>query len=121
MATGQVAGYGVATWGPAATSRIVEIALTTVSGTVLFETLLSPGGAPLLTETTAIQGITGAVVEGALTSSEVLPRLTEALAGRRIVIYNRDYDTGRLRVLTEYAEPLAPGKENEATRSAYAR
>lgn len=36
------------------------------------------------------------MVEGAPTFSEILPRLTEALAGRRIVIYNREYDTGRL-------------------------
>lgn len=36
------------------------------------------------------------MVEGAPTFCEILPRLTEALAGRRIVICNRDYDTGRL-------------------------
>ncbi|MCX5250350.1 3'-5' exonuclease [Streptomyces sp. NBC_00201] len=58
--------------------------------------MLNPGGEPIPAEATAIHGITDAMVEGAPTFSEILPRLAEALAGRRIVIYNRDYDTGRL-------------------------
>jgi DNA polymerase III epsilon subunit-like protein len=84
------------TTGLAATSRIVEIAVTTGSGTVLLDTLLNPGGESIPAEATAIHGITDAMVDGAPTFSEILPRLTEALAGRRIVIYNRAYDTGRL-------------------------
>lgn len=84
------------TTGLTATSRIVEIAVTTASGTVLLDTLINPGGEPIPAEATAIHGITDAMVEDAPTFSEILPRLTEALAGRRIVIYNRDYDTGRL-------------------------
>ncbi|MDO0923986.1 exonuclease domain-containing protein [Streptomyces sp. TG1A-8] len=79
------------TTGLTATSRIVEIAVTTVSGTVL----LNPGE-PTPAKATAIYHITDAMVQDAPTFSEILPRLTEALAGRRIVIYNRAYDTGRL-------------------------
>jgi hypothetical protein len=45
---------------------------------------------------TAIHHITDAMVQDAPTFSEILPRLTAALAGRRIMIYNRAYDTGRL-------------------------
>ncbi|MFM9700918.1 3'-5' exonuclease [Streptomyces europaeiscabiei] len=60
------------------------------------DTLLNPGGEPIPAAATAIHKITDAMVEGAPTFSEILTRLTEALAGRRIVIYNRDYDTGRL-------------------------
>lgn len=77
-------------------SRIVEIAVTTAAGDVLLDTLLNPGGEPIPAEATAIHGITDAMVADAPTFSEVLPRLTEALAGRRVVVYNRDYDTGRL-------------------------
>lgn len=77
-------------------SRIVEIAVTTAAGTVLLDTLLNPGS-PIPAGATAIHGITDAMVADAPTFSQVLPRLTEALAGRRIVIYNRAYDTGRLR------------------------
>ncbi|MFM9681638.1 3'-5' exonuclease [Streptomyces brasiliscabiei] len=84
------------TTGLTATSRIVEIAVTTVSGTVLLDTLVNPGGEPIPAAATAIHKITDVMVEDAPTFSEILPRLTEALAGRRIVIYNRDYDTGRL-------------------------
>ncbi|MFF8919026.1 3'-5' exonuclease [Streptomyces sp. NPDC015032] len=84
------------TTGLTATSRIVEIAITTAAGEVLLNTLLNPGE-PIPAEATAIHGITDAMVEeGAPTFSEILPRLTEALAGRRVVIYNREYDTGRL-------------------------
>ncbi|MGW7674414.1 3'-5' exonuclease [Streptomyces sp. NPDC054775] len=84
------------TTGLTATSRIVEIAVTTASGTVLLDTLINPGGEPIPAQATAIHGITDAMVKDAPTFSEVLPRLTEALAGRRIVIYKREYDTGRL-------------------------
>ncbi|MBL1120581.1 3'-5' exonuclease [Streptomyces sp. 110] len=83
------------TTGLAATSRIGEMAVTTASGTVLLGTLLNPGE-PIPAQATAIHGITDAMVEGAPTFSEILSRLTEALAGRRIVVYNREYDTGRL-------------------------
>ncbi|MGW0647319.1 exonuclease domain-containing protein [Streptomyces umbrinus] len=83
------------TTGLTATSRIVEIAVTTASGTVLLDTLLNPGG-PIPAASSSIHEITDAMVEGAPTFSEILPRLTEALAGRRIVIYNQEYDTGRL-------------------------
>ncbi|PIB04591.1 hypothetical protein B1C81_32915 [Streptomyces sp. HG99] len=92
-------GYAVLdteTTGLTATSRIVEIAVTTASGEVLLDTLINPGGEPIPAEATAIHKITDAMVEDAPTFSEVLPRLTEALAGRRVVIYNREYDTGRL-------------------------
>ncbi|WP_435607074.1 3'-5' exonuclease [Streptomyces ardesiacus] len=83
------------TTGLTATSRIVEIAVTTVSGTVLLDTLLNPGE-PIPAQATAVHGISDTMVQDAPTFSEILPRLTEALAGRRIVIYNRAYDTGRL-------------------------
>lgn len=74
----------------------MEIAVTTASGTVLLDTLLNPGGEPIPAGATAIHGITDAMVEGTPAFSEMLPRLTEALAGRRTVIHNRAYDTGRL-------------------------
>ncbi|MFI1205584.1 exonuclease domain-containing protein [Streptomyces sp. NPDC020883] len=83
------------TTGLTATSRIVEIAVTTASGTVLLDTLLNPGE-PIPAKTSAIHHITDAMVEDAPTFSDVLPRLTQALAGRRVVIYNREYDAGRL-------------------------
>ncbi|MET9294851.1 3'-5' exonuclease [Streptomyces sp. NPDC003077] len=83
------------TTGLTATSRIVEIAVTTASGKVLLNTLVNPGE-PIPAEATALHGITDAMVADAPSFSTILPRLTEALAGRRIVIYNREYDTGRL-------------------------
>ena len=77
-------------------ARIVEIAVTTASGTVLLNTLINPGEA-IPPEATAIHGIDDAMVAGAPSFSDVLPRLTEALAGRKVVIYNSEYDTSRLR------------------------
>lgn len=71
--------------GLTSTARIVEIAVTTASGTVLLDTLINPGGEPIPAEATALHGITDAMVTapGVPTFSEILPRLTEALAGRR--------------------------------------
>ncbi|MFD7136140.1 3'-5' exonuclease [Streptomyces sp. NPDC059894] len=60
------------------------------------ETLLNPGGEPDPRGGHGKHKITDVMVEDAPTFSEILPRLTEALAGRWIVIYHRDYDTGRL-------------------------
>lgn len=76
-------------------ARIVEISVLAMDGTVLLDTLVNPGEP--IGEATGIHGITDAMVAGAPTFAEVLPRLTEALAGRRCLIYNASYDVGRLR------------------------
>ncbi|MGW3091730.1 3'-5' exonuclease [Streptomyces sp. NPDC001108] len=73
-------------------AKIVEISVTDGAGTVLLDTLVNPG-VPIPEDAQAIHGISDDDVHQAPDFWTVLPRLTEALRGRRIVIYNRDYDS----------------------------
>jgi DNA polymerase III epsilon subunit-like protein len=77
-------------------ARIVDIAVITVAGDVLVDTLVNPGE-PIPPEATDIHGITDAMVADAPSFAEILVRLTAALDGRRCLIYNSPYDTARLR------------------------
>lgn len=77
-------------------ARIVDIAVQSVAGEVLVDTLLNPGE-PIPEDATVLHGITDAQVQGAPTFGSQLPHLTAALVGRRVLIYNRGFDVGRLR------------------------
>jgi hypothetical protein len=77
-------------------ARIVDLAVITVAGTVLVDTLVNPGE-PIPWEATDIHGITDQQVENAPAFGDVLERLTTALDGRRCLIYNELYDVDRLR------------------------
>lgn len=77
-------------------ARIVDIAVTTATGEVLLDTLVNPGE-PIPASATAIHGITDAMVAGAPSFAEVLPRLAAAVQSRRVLVYNLSYDDGRLR------------------------
>lgn len=76
-------------------ARIVDIAVTTVSGEVLLDTVINPGE-PIPASATAIHGITDAMVTDAPTFAQILPRLTDAVTGKRVLVYNLSYDDGRL-------------------------
>ena|GEM_PF-1550025 len=77
-------------------ARIVDIAVVTGAGQVLLDTLINPGE-PIPAEATAIHGITDEMVADAPTFAQILPRLTAAVHGRRVLIYNEGYDVGRVR------------------------
>jgi hypothetical protein len=78
------------------TARIVDIAVVTAAGETLLNTLVNPG-VPIPAESTDIHGITDAMVAAAPTFAKTLPDLENALAGKRVLIYNRAYDTARIR------------------------
>jgi DNA polymerase III epsilon subunit-like protein len=83
-------------------ARIVDIAITTVAGSVLLDALVDPGE-PIPAEATDIHGITDDQVTGAPTLSDLLVKLTSVLDGKRCLIYNKPYHVGRLRhELTEH-------------------
>lgn len=85
------------TTGLGPTALVVEIGIYTTAGEKVLDTLVNPGkGESIPAEATAIHGITDADVADARTFGELLPEVTAALAGRRIVIYNRSYDEPRL-------------------------
>ncbi|MFI9155418.1 3'-5' exonuclease [Streptomyces sp. NPDC053367] len=76
-------------------ARIVEIAIYSPAGHVALETLLNPGE-PIPEDASEVHGITDQMVAQAPSFSEVLPKLTEALAGRRRLIYKASFDSARL-------------------------
>lgn len=76
-------------------ARIVEIAAYSGTGEKLIDTLVNPG-VPIPAAATRIHGIADADVADAPAFGEILPELTRALTGRRIVIYNVEFDTARL-------------------------
>lgn len=78
-------------------ARIVEIAVISVDGRVLLDSLVNPG-VPIPAESTRIHGITDSMVQDAPSFSDLLVPLTEALHNRSIVIYNRRFDKRRLAV-----------------------
>jgi DNA polymerase III epsilon subunit-like protein len=77
-------------------ARIVDLAVLTVGGDVLVNTLLDPGE-PIPAEATDIHGITDVDVQGQPRFGDVLVQLTGALVNRRCLIYNDTFDVGRLR------------------------
>ncbi|MBR8638571.1 3'-5' exonuclease [Streptomyces tuirus] len=78
-------------------ARIVEVAVLGVDGTVLLDSLVNPG-VSIPAEAARIHGITDTAVSTAPTFSDLLVPLTTALHGRKVVIYNRDFDKRRLAV-----------------------
>jgi DNA polymerase III epsilon subunit-like protein len=77
-------------------ARILDLAVLTVGGDVLVDTLLDPGE-PIPAEATGVHGIADADVQGAPRFGDVLVKLTGALVNRRCLIYNRGFDVARLR------------------------
>ncbi|MGW2793592.1 exonuclease domain-containing protein [Streptomyces sp. NPDC001251] len=76
-------------------ARVVEISITDGAGTPLLDTLINPG-MPIPDDARAVHGISDQDVATAQEFGDALPRITRALAGRQIIIYNRGYDTGVL-------------------------
>ena len=74
----------------------VQLAVLTVAGEVLVDTLLNPQ-VPIPSAASAIHGITDAMVSGAPAFGALVDRLAAALHGRRLVIYNAAFDLGVLR------------------------
>ncbi|MFD8706848.1 exonuclease domain-containing protein [Kitasatospora sp. NPDC059648] len=85
------------------------MAVLTVGGEVLLETLVNPG-IPIPPAATAVHGITDEMVRDAPAFGDVLVKLTGALmyrrggnvgpshlVPRRVLVYNADFDTARLR------------------------
>lgn len=72
-------------------AQIVEIAVVDRTGQTLLDTFIKPT-IPIPPETTAIHGITDAMVAAAPTFCEVYPRIVKALKDKRVLIYNSAFD-----------------------------
>lgn len=78
-------------------ARIVDIAVLSMDGTVLLDSLVNPQ-VSMPAEATRIHGITDVAVSTAPTFSDLLVSLSTALHGRKAIIYNRDFDKRRLAI-----------------------
>src|SRR5215471_2455226 len=76
-------------------SEVIQIAVIDPTGAALLDTLVKPTR-EIEAGATAIHGITAEVVAAAPTFAEVYPLLCKAIAGRRVVIYNADFDRSML-------------------------
>lgn len=74
---------------------IVDIAIITTEGRTLLETLINPEQT-IPNEASAIHGITDEMVKDAPKFSDIYPEILRVLTGARVVIYNANFDTGRL-------------------------
>lgn len=97
------------------TCWMVEIAVVAVDGEVLLDTLVNPQE-PIPPDATSIHGITDEMVRGAPAFAAILPELKRVLAGKRVAIWNKDYDR---RVLRDELDRHFRATEPEASPAAY--
>jgi DNA polymerase III epsilon subunit-like protein len=83
------------TTGLHATARTVDLAVTTAGRETLIDTLVTPGE-PIPAAATSIHGIIDAMVADAPRFTDITDQLARVLAGRRVIIYNVDFDAGIL-------------------------
>lgn len=75
---------------------VCDIAIVRATdGEVLMDTLANPG-VPILAAAQAKHGIGDHDVVGAPSFATLMPHVERALGGRRVLVYNAEYDAGRL-------------------------
>jgi DNA polymerase-3 subunit epsilon len=77
-------------------AQIVSIAIIDQAGETLLHSLVRPS-APIPADATAIHGITDEMVASAPTMADLYGQVRALLEGRRVVIYNAEYDTRLLK------------------------
>lgn len=75
---------------------VIEIAAVDVTGEVLLNTLVNPGGVPVEDGARRVHGIGDAELASAPSWAEVVPTFLAAVNGRRILAYNADFDHARI-------------------------
>lgn len=75
--------------------EVCEIAVVDADGTVLLDSLVRPQGA-FHPDATAVHGIDAETVKDAPTFEEIWERLRSVIEGRLVVVYNAQFDRGRL-------------------------
>ncbi len=76
-------------------AEAVQIAVLNPDGQVLFDSLVRPKG-EIEAGAITVHGITPEMVANAPTFAEIYERLAAAVAGKRVVAYNADFDRGVL-------------------------
>ena len=75
--------------------EICEIAVVNLASEVLINMLVRPT-CPIDFNTSQIHGITNEMVKDAPTFGDLLPRLEQVLRGRTVLVYNVEFDIGKL-------------------------
>jgi DNA polymerase III epsilon subunit-like protein len=75
--------------------EVCEIAIVDLAGEVLINTLVRPTKL-IPPSTSRIHGITDDLVKDAPTFGDLLPRLEQIIAGRTILVYNVEFDEGKI-------------------------
>jgi DNA polymerase III epsilon subunit-like protein len=83
-------------------AEIVEISIIDRDGTDLFTSLVRPN-MPILPELVAIHGITNGMVLNAPTWKDIHDCVMHLFSGRKIAIYNADYDLRMIRQCSQFA------------------
>ena len=104
-------------FGPRA--EIVDIAVVSTSGEVVFESLVRPGRR-IPVDATAIHGITNADVRDAPTWCDLYEELLRVLAGRRIIVYNVIFDRQMVNQACDRYTLAAPAAVWECAMRKYA-
>ena len=94
-------------------AEIVEISIINSDGTDLFTSLVRPIN-KIPADVVAIHGIDNAMVRNAPTWADVHDCVMHLFSGRRIAIYNSEYDLRMLRQCSQFAGCHLPDLERQA-------
>jgi DNA polymerase-3 subunit epsilon len=110
------------TTGLGLTDEVIQIAVLSPDGAVVLDSLVRPAErTDIPAPASAIHHITIDKLTGAPTFAELTPRLAEAVAGKRIVAYNADYDRRLLKQTALMSGGRAPQAQWECAMIAYSR
>lgn len=102
-------------------AEIVEIAVMDLEGKPLLNTLVKPQ-MTIPEEVIQIHGITDSLVESEPSFPDVYPKLLEALKGRKVIIYNADFDISIISYCCGlHSLPAVKFEESHCLMSWYAR
>jgi DNA polymerase III subunit epsilon len=87
--------------------RVIEIAVVASNGTVLMDTLVNPGPAPMNPQAQRKHKITTGMLANAPTMREVWPQLDFLLRDKSVIAWNASFDQGRLRAEHHRVHPGA--------------
>ena len=103
-------------------AEIVQIGIVDLDGKVVLDSLVKPT-IPVPPDVTHIHGIDDAMVEDAPTFPEVYPEIVSSLEGKKVLIYNADFDISILRYCRRLheLEPLKLRKRSDCLMEWYAQ
>lgn len=100
--------------------RIVEISIVGVDGAVLLDSLINPE-CSIPAGASAIHGITDQIVATAPAFAGIYPEIERVTRGKRVVIYNADFDIGRLEAEAQRCDLPTLDFYSECAMQEYAR